>query len=750
MEKARFHGEYPFAWIEMEDSRLPLQVTMEAFNPFIPLNPEDSGIPAAVIRFKVKNLSAKPAKITIAGSVLNPVGFDGKGAIEGTGHDLFGQNVNELRRGAALSGLFMGSQKVKPDVPAFGTLALASPWKNITYQTHWVRGDWWDDLQIFWDDFAADGRLKDLDEKSPSPDKRTDVGTLGLVATIEPFGEASLPFILSWSFPNFLDDFDIVREQRGKIFKNHYAERFADAWASAEYLQANLGRLERESRQFHDVFFSSTLPPYILDAASSQASIARTMTCFWLEGGQFFAFEGCNDKSGCCPLNCAHVWNYEQSLAFLFPSLERFMREVDFLSNTKDNGEMVFRTSLPLWSGVFWKFRPAADGSLGRIINLYRDWQLSGDLAFLKKVWPKAKKVIEYSWIGWDADKDGLIEGEQHNTYDIEFYGPNSMMGTFYLGALLAGSRMAEAVGDPEAAKTFKALFEKGRAKFDQLLWNGEYYVQKYDKVMEKKYQYGEGCLSDQMLGQWLAMVAGLGRFLPEDRLKTTLGSIYKYNFMTDFRDFSNGQRTYALNDERGLVLCTWPKGGRPPLPFVYSDEVWTGIEYHVASHLIYEGQVDEGLSVAKAVRDRYDGLKRNPWDEIECGHHYARAMSSWGLVLALSGYSYSGPDMTLAFAPKIFPDDFRTFWSTGTAWGGYSQKTATGKGQRAEVEVAQGELSLKEFRFDRPASLSAIKPGALKAEAAGKPVKAAATVGGDVDQGEVRSRRSSSRPARS
>ena len=178
-------------------------------------------------------------------------------------------------------------------------------------------------------------------------------------------------------------------------------------------------------------------------------------------------------------------------------------------------------------------------------------------------------------------------------------------------------------------------------------------------------------------------------------------------------------------------MLCTWPKGGRPPLPFVYSDEVWTGIEYHVASHLIYEGLVDEGLSVAKAVRDRYDGLKRNPWDEVECGHHYARAMSSWGLVLALSGYSYSGPDMTLAFAPKIYPDDFRTFWSTGTAWGGYSQKTDQAKGQKIEVAIAQGELPLKEFRFDRPESVSAKKLGAFKAEAAGKPVKAAAVLEG-------------------
>ncbi len=721
MEKARFHGEYPFAWIDMEDSDLPLHVTMEAFNPFIPLNPEESGIPACVIRFRVKNLSRLPAKITVAGSILNPIGFEGEGGIEGVGHEKFGQNLNEIRKGQALSGLFMSSRKVKPDAAAFGTMALATPWKNITYLSHWVRGDWWDDLQIFWDDFAADGRLKNLEDKDPSPDRRTDIGTLGLEATIEPFGEVTLPFFLSWNFPNFTDYFDIVREQRGQMFRNHYAERFADAWQSAEYLCQNLPRLEKDSRLFHETFFSSTLPPYVLDAVSSQASITRTMTCFWLAGGKFFAFEGCNDKSGCCPLNCGHVWNYEQSMAFLFPSLERFMREVDFLNNTKDNGEMVFRTALPLGSGVLWKFRPAADGTLGKIINLYRDWQVSGDMEFLKKIWPKAKKALEYTWLSWDADKDGLIEGEQHNTYDIEFYGPNSMIGTFYLGALLAGSKMADAVGDAEAAKQYRDIFEKGKAKFNGLLWNGEYYVQKYDQVMEKKYQYGDGCLSDQMLGQWLSMVAGLGRFLPEDRLRTTLGSIFKYNFRPDFRNFSNAQRSYALNDERGLLLCTWPKGGRPPLPFVYSDEVWTGIEYHVASHLMYEGLVDEGLTIVKAVRDRYDGRKRNPWDEIECGHHYARAMSSWGVLLALSGYSYSGPAMSLEFAPKIYPDNFRTFWSAGSGWGGYAQKEEKGKAQKVELTIASGELALREFCFTPTPTLQAKKLVVLEGEAGGK-----------------------------
>jgi uncharacterized protein (DUF608 family) len=724
MERARFFGEYPFARVEFEDSRVPLQIIMEAFNPMIPLNPEDSGIPAVLIRFRVKNLSSGRIKASVAGSVLNPIGFDGQGNLDSIANEKFGQNVNEIRKSAVLSGLAMSSKKAEPQSPAFGTMALATPWKDITYISHWVRGDWWDDLQIFWDDFSDDGRLKDSAEASPSPDGRTDLGTLGLTVSLGPAEEAALPFVLSWNFPNVLNYFDVVPKQRGSLLRNHYAERFADAWAAAEYLVQNLDRLERETRLFHDAVFASTLPPYVLDAVSSQASIIRTTTCFWLEGGRFFGFEGCNDRGGCCPLNCAHVWNYEQSLAFLYPSLERSMRETDFLNQVRPDGAMIFRTSLPLESGAYWDFRPAADGQMGRIISLYRDWQISGDDAFLRKLWPQAKRALEYAWTSWDMDKDGLLEGEQHNTYDIEFYGPNSMLAGFYLGALLAGSRMAEAMGDNAAARMYQDVFERGKRKYNELLWNGEYYIQKYDHVMEKKYQYGEGCLSDQVLGQWLGMVSGLGRFLPEDRLKTTLGSIYRYNFLTDFRDFSNCQRTYALGDEKGLLLCSWPKGGRPPLPFVYSDEVWTGIEYQVASHLIYEGLLEEGLSIVKAVRDRYDGRRRNPWDEVECGHHYARAMSSWGVLLALQGYSYSGPEMRLGFAPLVYPEDFRTFWSAGSGWGSYFQITQEEKLLKAGISVLSGDLRLRELSLRLPPDFLGKKIVSLKGSLDGKALK--------------------------
>jgi len=703
--QAVFRGEYPLAEVELTDPELPVKVTLEAFNPFIPGQPEDSGLPVAVLKYHVRNLTDKEIKITLAGSVANPVGYDGEGEFESLFHQFFGSNVNRVIKGP-VSGLYFCSKKVQPDSPAYGTLALTTAWPDLTYVSHWVRGEWWDDLQIFWDDFSGDGQLSNLDEESPSPEGRTDVGTLGLKAVVPAGGEVVLPFVISWHYPNFINYFDVVREQRGQLFHPFYSKKFKNAWEVAEYLFKNLESLEQETRAFHQAFFSSTLPDYVLQAVSSQAATIRTPTCLWLDDGWLFAFEGCSDRSGCCPLNCSHVWNYAQSLAFLFPQLERTVRETDFFYNVKENGEMVFRTSLPRGK-AYWNFKPAADGQLGRIICLYRDWQICGDLNFLKKYWPQAKKALEYAWVSWDKDRDGLLEGEQHNTYDIEFFGPNSMLSGFYLGALEAGARMAEAVGDRKTAAQYREIFRKGLKNYQTLLWNGEFFIQKYDQALQKKYQYGEGCLSDQLLGQWLAMVAGIGRFLDEGKIKKALESIYRYNFRENFYDFANVQRTYALADEKGLLLCTWPRGGRPPLPFPYSDEVWTGIEYHVASHLIYEGMIKEGLTIVKAVRERYDGRRRNPWDEVECGHHYARAMSSWGLLLALSGFSYSVPEGRIGFAPAIRPEDFQAFWSLGPSWGVYRQKVESQNEFSAAFAVDQGSLEIKEFRCVLPRSVS-------------------------------------------
>ena len=716
MKKAVFRGKYPKARVELIDEELPVSVVLEAFNPFIPLDPVESGIPAVFFRFRVKNLSSEPVRVSIVGSIMNPIGYDGLRSLDGLVGNEFGRNLNELKRENNLSGLFMSSGKADPALPGFGTMVLATPWKDITFLTHWARQEY-ADLRLFWEDFQDDGLLQDSGPSSPSPEGKTDMGSLGTLARIEALGEVELPFIISWNFPNltnYINDkaFELLNEDKGRIYKPHYTHRFKDAWESARYMIENLPILEERTDRFMDVFYSQTLPPYVLEALSSQASIIRTPTCFWMDDGNFFGHEGCDESVGCCPLNCTHVWNYAQSLAFLFPSLERSMRRTDFLNNTKPDGDMAFRTTLPLGDGNYWDNPPAADGQMGRIISLYRDWQMSGDFAFLKEIWPQAKKALEFAWVEWDRDRDGLMEGKQDNTYDIAFFGPNSMVSSIYLGALLAGSKMADALGDLEASRQFQLIFNIGIKKFDELLWNGNYYMQNYENVMEKEYQYGQGCLSDQILGQWLAMVAGLGRFLPRDRVIKSLESVFRYNFKFDFFNHPNLMRVYALGDEQGLLVCSWPKGGRPPRPFWYSPEVWTGIEYQVASHLIYEGLLDKGLTIVRAIRDRYDGHKRNPWNEEECGNHYVRAMASWGVLLALTGFQYSAPEMSMGFQPRIHQDDFRGFWSSGSAWGSFSQKSQNINDQKMVVSLAieEGELPLKSFHCHLPPDLTGYK----------------------------------------
>jgi non-lysosomal glucosylceramidase len=727
---ARFTGAYPFARIDFEDPSLPVLVSLEAFNPFVPHDVPDSSLPVAIFHYRLRARGPKPVEVALAFSLLNAVGYDGKARLTDEKHDGFGGNLNTLREetvgGRRVSGFDMTSSKHGSESPRHGTLALLTTHETLTALPAWKGGEWFDAFQNWINAFREKGRFPPAEGMAPTEDKRSANATLAPYVRLAPGQSATITFVMAWHFPSRENDWNKEPEVKGQLLRNDYARRFSGAWEVALHTAENLERLEGRSRAFHDAFFSSTLPAPVLDAASSQASIIRSNTCLLLENERFFGFEGCGDDGGCCPMNCTHVWNYEQALAFLFPSLERTMRETDFLQNTRPDGSMAFRTLLPLGRGL-WPFRPAADGQMGSILKLYREWQISGDDEFLRRLWPQARRALEFAWTSWDADRDGVMEGEQHNTYDIEFYGPNPMMGTLYLGALRAGARMAEAVGDQSAARVYEELFAGGRTKLEEL-WNGDFYVQRVPPVSEiqpavaspnepwhapsvvngqVRYQYGDGCLSDQLLGEWFASVVGLAPLLAPDRVRATLGSIYRSNFRHDFFEHPNAQRLYALEDEKGLLLCSWPKGGRPALPFVYADEVWTGIEYQVAAHLVYSGQVAEGLALVRAVRDRYDGRRRNPWNEVECGSHYARALSSWSLLLALSGFSFSAPAARLGFAPRVNAKDFRCYFTTGGGWGVFSQKV-TARAHEVRLEVRHGEVRLRTLGLRNEAGLAA------------------------------------------
>ena len=715
LKGARFTGAYPFARIDFDDDTLPVEISLEAFNPFVPMSVDDSSLPVAIFHYRVTNRRNKAVETAVAFSLFNAAGYDGKAPIN-LRYASLGRNVTRLRReqvGAKFEviGLDMTSEKYAADDPRHGSMCLLTTQTNATAKTEWGLGRWFDSYTNWLDELTAKGGFQDANVSKSSEDGQSHIATLAPRLRLAPGQSETISFVLAWHYPLVENYWDREPEVKGDRLRNYYATRFANAWEVGRHTVENLPRLENLTRSFHQTFFSGSLPAHVLDAVSSQVSIIRTSTCLLFEGKQFYAFEGCGDNFGCCPMNCTHVWNYEQALAFLFPELERSMRVTDFKHNMHPDGAMSFRTLVPVGQAQ-WNFQnPAADGQMGTIMKLYREWQISGDDEFLRDLWPQARRALEHAWVSWDADRDGVMEGEQHNTYDIEFYGPNTMMGTFYLGALKAAEKMAIAVGEKEAAEVYRQIYESGRKK-QESLWNGDYYVQKVppraeikvspkahkqESADEVNYQYGDGCLSDQMLGQWFAHVIGFGHLLESERTRRTLASIYRYNFKHNFYDHPNPQRIYALNDEKGLLLCSWPKGNRPSLPFVYSDEVWTGIEYQVAAHLIYEGLIEEGLSVVKGVRDRYDGKRRNPWNEVECGSHYARALSVWSVFLALSGFRYSAPERHLTFAPKVNAADFRCYFAAGRGWGSYSQRT-TARSIAAKLDMNYGETSARKI----------------------------------------------------
>lgn len=700
LDDSKMLGEYPILNLYFEDKKLPVEVSLEAFTPFIPLNPDDSGIPAAFFRYKVRNNGTRKVDVSIACSMPNMAGYQG---LRDREISLSKDTKTTYLEGKGFRGLFYEQDSKEKDCCNSNSFAVMTTCEDVSYKPQWLNDGWTDGIQDFWDDFSDDGRV-DIDSKIKAPDskitsKTYNVGSIVGSNTVEPGEEKYFEFVLSWYFPYRKKAWDETSDccescccDESKLIKNYYAVLFDEAWDAGSYLIKNLEHLEKLTKNFHRALhIETTLPVYVIDAIASNITVMRSPTCFRIEDGTLAGWEGCGDLGGCCHGNCTHVWNYAQVMAFLFPTLEQSSRLVEFNLETDETGNMAFRTNR-IFGQERWEFVPAADGQMGTIMRLYREWKLSGDDTFIRKVWNKAKLAMDFAFEYWDSDKDFVLDSEQHNTYDIEFYGPNSLVNSMFFGALKAMTEMADYLGEKEVAEKYRTAFELGSKKMDEMLWGGDYYIQLIDDVNKYKYQYGEGCLSDQLLGQFLAHMCGLGYVLPEEHVKKAIKSIFEYNFQQGLSEFSNVQRTYALNDEHGLLLCTWPHGGRPYLPFVYSDEVWTGIEYQVACTFIYEGYLEEGLTIVKAVRDRHDGYRRNPWDEVECGHHYARSMASYGLLTALSGFRYDLVKREISFDPKINQDHFSAFFCCGKTWGIYRQEKKPDGKLESKIEILYGD----------------------------------------------------------
>lgn len=706
---ARFKARFPFATVSLSDDAVPLEVQITGWSPFAPGDADSSSLPVAALEYRLLNPTLEPVDAVFSFNAKNFLPLDDK----------------DRRAVRALPGgfvLWSGGSPEEPWKEAAFAVAVTDPAVQVNHA--WFRGGWWDPLTMAWKE-VADGASFDrppITEGDPSPG-----ATVFVPFQAAPGGWKTITVRLAWysGQTNIRRGTDPGAPPQGNLggptYQPWYAGRFAGIDELAAFWRDQHDELKRNTQQFSACFYDSTLPPEAVEAVSANLSILKSPTVLRQTDGRLWAWEGCFDDRGCCYGSCTHVWNYAQAIPHLFPALERTLRETEFGPSQDERGHQAFRTALPIRQQVH-DFHAAADGQLGGIMKVHRDWRISGDTAWLRTLWPKVKASLNYGIATWDPDHRGWVEEPHHNTYDIEFWGPDGMCTSFYLGALQAAVAMGKALG--EDVGLYASLLEQGTQRAETELFNGEYFHQHVEfktlrasraedksnllglntyspearALLEKegpKYQYGTGCLSDGVLGSWMAMVCGVGQVLEARKVTSHLASVHRYNLKKDLSAHANPQRpSYAYGAEGGLLLCTWPKGGAPALPFVYSNEVWTGIEYQVASHLIMMGKVQEGLEVVRTCRDRYDGRIRNPFDEYECGHWYARALSSYALLQALSGARYDALDKVLYLQPRM-SGDFRCFLSTASGYG-----TVGVKDGKPFLEVRSGTIDVRDIKY--------------------------------------------------
>ena len=727
---AVFTGKYPKATIDFSDPVFPGNVSIQAWNPLIPLQEDDSSLPLAIFDLRAENTSEKTRDFVFAFSVNNPLKK--------------GNRYNRYLSSGSAHYMQLLSTHTDSLDPDYGDLTLSVEHDRVSCQQDWFKGIWFDNLAKYWQDFTRPGDLVNRyypPQAAGTRDERESVATLTARITLQSGESKTVRFALAWNFPNAYNYWNpVVKEQdcscsdndcgctadqkieSDNTWKNYYATLFRDSLDTLNYLFTNMEKLETETNAFCDALYHSSLPEAALEALTANISLLRSPTCLRLTDGSFYGFEGCHCYAGCCEGSCTHVWNYAYALPYLFPRLERSMRELDYQYNFSENGAMSFRLQLPIGRQK-WGFRPCVDGQMGGIIKVYREWLIYGNLEWLKNLWPKIKKSIEYAWSDenmdrWDPTQNGYMDGRQHHTLDMELFGPNAWLSGFYLAALNAGTKMAAAVGDNEAGRLYQRIYDKGRKWVNENLFNGEYFQQlvelKDEGILDSfqndslvgagikdaywnaedreiKYQIGEGSSIDQVLAQWHSDLIGLDDVFDRDKVISALRSIYKYNYHDSFRNVFNPCRLYCLDDESGTVICAWPDDKyKPVVPAPYSEETMHGFEYQAGIHMIMNGLEKEGLRVVKAVRDRYDGLRRNPWNEIECGSNYARSMASFALMIAYSGFKCDMHKKHISFAPLHADSPYQFFWSVNDAWG-----TITSDGQDIQLKVLGGCLRL-------------------------------------------------------
>jgi len=698
-----FDGRFPIATLTFTDDSFPAKVTLTAFNPLIPLNSFDSSLPAAFFNVEVENTSEEDYEF----SVILVSNNNQKGAL------------NREFAEDGFSGIYMSSDAFPENSPKRLDLTVATDGEQAILQESWYRGRWQDGISTYWRELSGGGIPKrHFDE----PNANGEHCTVGATLQISAKSRDCAKFLFSWNAPNFQKywEGDKAADEQDITWRTYYSTVFENSLATARYAFKNWDRLYAKTLEFTEALHSSTLDKAVIDAAASTLSVIKSSTVTRLTDGSFYGFEGVHEQYGSCEGTCQHVWNYAYALCFLFPDLERSIRDLEQRYSTSPAGKMKFRLELPLGRNES-SFRACLDGQMGSVIKIYREWKISGDSKWLKDKWEHVKSVIGYAWSEenpdrWDRNRDGILEGRQHHTLDMELFGPSSWLQGFYLGALKAAAEMASELGDTAFQTECLKLFRNGYEFTKNELFCGTHFIQRVDlkdktptefyegaeeywnaEAGELKYQIGEGCIIDQLLAQWHANICGLGDIFDKAQRKIALESLYRNNYKKRIGDVANCWRLFAINNESGTIMCDYPEGVyKPIIPIPYCEEVMTGFEYALAGLMVSEGMICEGLDLVRAVRERYDGEKRNPYNEIECGSNYARAMASFALLPLFSGFEFDMAHGYLALNPKVNRNNYSCLFSLGSGWGRlhYTEN-------KAKISLLGGELTLNTLKLE-------------------------------------------------
>lgn len=708
-----FTDKFPFAEIELLDEKMPLKCSIKAFSPFIPLEHEDSSLPAAAFEYSFKNTTDETQECIFYFNMPN----------------FLNSPAQKYVRGLEDGFVLCAESDEPPYNEAYFSVCCDDPGlvKNLDVQ----KANWFDMREKLWES-VEDGELLDNPPPNTEGEGASPAGVLQVPFSLAPNAGKEIRVRFAWYVPKstlrtgWTDVMGghqgVIRGGEGnagsvgdeyeedRFYKPYYAQRFSSVDELSKYWRENYSRLKEETLRFSDALHDTNLPSEIMEAVKSNLSILRSPTILREREGRVWMWEGVTDEKGSCHGSCTHVWNYNQAFAALFPAFERNLREVEFDFMQDEAGHQNFRAWLPIAPNDH-EWHACADGQFGGIMKVYRQWRAEGDEHWLRSYRDKIKKSLDYGINEWDPQGSGLLQRPHHNTYDIEFWGEDPMCSAFYLAALLAMCEMEEYLG--EECSMYEALFERGVKRFEQELFNGEYFVQKIDKNADKigtalydlkpnsgdipKYQFGKAVLAEQLVGLWLAEQCGIKSFIDKEKVKSAIKSVYEYNFIEEMGEYPNPRRPqYALYDESGLVLAAWKdKEDKLDFPFVYSSEVWTGVEYHVADTLIRSGFIDEGLNIVRACRKRYDGRYRNPFAEEEAGYWYGRALSSYALLNSFSAARYDAMSKTLYVSPVV-SSNIRHFISTPTGYGVLHIKDGI-----AKLDVRSGEIEVEHIIYD-------------------------------------------------